>query len=56
MTASPNLPSAPLLGQSLPTLTDWVLAQGQPRYRGQQLHQWLYTRGARSLQEIHRLS
>lgn len=54
MTAAPDLPLSPvpLLGQSLPALTDWVVAQGQPAYRGQQLHQWLYNRGVRSLQEI----
>ncbi|MDW8202777.1 MAG: 23S rRNA (adenine(2503)-C(2))-methyltransferase RlmN, partial [Cyanobacteriota bacterium SKYGB_h_bin112] len=26
--------------------------QGQPAYRGQQLHQWIYQRGTRSLEEI----
>ncbi len=54
MTPAPDLPLSPvpLLGQSLPALTDWVVAQGQPRYRGQQLHQWLYDRGVRSLREI----
>ncbi|MFM7471186.1 MAG: 23S rRNA (adenine(2503)-C(2))-methyltransferase RlmN [Nodosilinea sp.] len=41
-----------LLGQSLPFLRDWVTAQGQPPYRGQQLHNWLYQKGVRSLQEI----
>lgn len=42
----------PLLGQSLAELTAWVQQQGQPAYRGKQLHQWLYERGARSLAEI----
>ncbi|BCX12298.1 MAG: putative dual-specificity RNA methyltransferase RlmN [Thermosynechococcus sp.] len=41
-----------LLGQSAAELKAWVEAQGQPGYRGQQLHQWLYQKGARSLQEI----
>jgi len=41
-----------LLGKSLPELTAWVEQQGQPAYRGKQLHQWLYQKGARSLQEI----
>jgi 23S rRNA (adenine2503-C2)-methyltransferase len=41
-----------LLGQSLEALTAWVQAQGQPAYRGKQLHQWLYDKGARSLQDI----
>ncbi|MEB3312675.1 MAG: 23S rRNA (adenine(2503)-C(2))-methyltransferase RlmN [Cyanobacteriota bacterium] len=52
MAASPDRPPARRLGQSLPALTDWGVAQGQPAYRGQQLHQWLYARGVRSLQEI----
>ena len=41
-----------LVGASLAELTDWVRQQGQPTYRGQQLHQWIYQRGARSLTEI----
>ncbi len=41
-----------LLGKSLAELTAWVQAQGQPAYRGKQLHQWLYQKGARSLAEI----
>lgn len=44
--------SAPLLGRSLSGLTQWVEQQGQPAYRGKQIHQWIYQRGARSLQEI----
>jgi 23S rRNA (adenine2503-C2)-methyltransferase len=36
----------------LSELTDWVVRQGQPAYRGQQLYQWLYEKGARSLSEI----
>ncbi|BBA78802.1 ribosomal RNA large subunit methyltransferase N [cyanobacterium endosymbiont of Rhopalodia gibberula] len=42
-----------LLGKSLEELTYWVQQQGQPAYRGKQLHQWLYQKGARSLEEIH---
>lgn len=41
-----------LLGQSLEELTAWVQEQGQPAYRGQQLYQWLYHKGARSLKDI----
>lgn len=41
-----------LLGKSLAELTDWVQQQGQPAYRGKQLHQWLYQKGARALAEI----
>ncbi|MEB3885733.1 23S rRNA (adenine(2503)-C(2))-methyltransferase RlmN [Lyngbya sp. CCY1209] len=44
--------SKPLLGASLPELTDWVQQQGQPAYRGKQLYQWIYQKGAKSLGEI----
>lgn len=43
---------APLLGQSLAELTAWVQQQGQPAFRGKQLHQWIYQQGVRSLTEI----
>ncbi|APB32531.1 radical SAM enzyme, Cfr family [Gloeomargarita lithophora Alchichica-D10] len=43
---------SPLLGQTLPELTTWVAAQGQPTYRAKQLHQWLYQRGVRQFQDI----
>lgn len=42
----------PLLGASVTELTQWVQEQGQPAYRGRQLHQWIYQQGARSLTEI----
>ncbi len=41
-----------LLGKSLSELTQWVENEGQPSYRGKQLHEWLYQKGARSLSEI----
>ena len=41
-----------LLGKSQAQLTQWVQQQGQPAYRGKQLYQWLYQKGARSLNEI----
>lgn len=44
--------SKPLVGASLTELTDWVQQQQQPAYRGQQLHQWIYQKGVRSLSEI----
>jgi 23S rRNA (adenine2503-C2)-methyltransferase len=44
--------TTPLVGAPLPELTEWVKAQGQPGYRGQQLYQWIYQRGARSLSDI----
>ncbi|MEL6402235.1 MAG: 23S rRNA (adenine(2503)-C(2))-methyltransferase RlmN [Cyanobacteria bacterium J06626_4] len=51
---SPELTTTttPLLGQSLEELTDWVKAQGQPSYRGKQLHQWLYEKYARTLADV----
>ena len=42
----------PLLGLSSEELTRWVIEQGQPSYRAKQLHQWLYTRNIRSLDEV----
>ncbi|MDJ1184520.1 23S rRNA (adenine(2503)-C(2))-methyltransferase RlmN [Roseofilum casamattae] len=44
--------ASPLLGRSLESLTAWVQAQGQPAYRGKQLYQWIYQKGARSLSEV----
>ncbi|MFW6359815.1 MAG: 23S rRNA (adenine(2503)-C(2))-methyltransferase RlmN [Chroococcales cyanobacterium] len=42
----------PLLAMSPDELTEWVQQQGQPAYRGKQLHSWLYSKGARSLMDI----
>lgn len=42
----------PLLGTSLSELTEWVQQQGQPAYRGRQLHEWIYKKGVRSLFDI----
>ncbi|MBH8556197.1 23S rRNA (adenine(2503)-C(2))-methyltransferase RlmN [Nostocaceae cyanobacterium CENA357] len=42
----------PLLGASLAELTAWVQHQGQPAYRGKQLHEWIYQKGVRSLADI----
>ncbi len=41
-----------LLGQSRSQLTEWVQSQQQPAYRGQQLHDWIYQKGVRSLADI----
>ncbi len=41
-----------LLGKSLSELTTWVENQGQPAYRGKQLYEWLYEKGAKSLMDI----
>lgn len=42
----------PLLGASVVELSAWVQQQGQPAYRGKQLHEWIYQKGARSLSDI----
>ncbi|ERN42876.1 23S rRNA m2A2503 methyltransferase [Rubidibacter lacunae KORDI 51-2] len=52
MTAATRATTEVLLGKSLAELTAWVQQQGQPAYRGKQLHQWLYDKGARSLCDI----
>src|SRR5512136_125080 len=44
--------STPLLGATLAELTEWAQQQGQPAYRGKQLYQWIYQKGARSLADI----
>ena len=41
-----------LLGRSQSELEEWAVAQGQPAFRGRQLHDWLYAKGARDLQAI----
>ena len=41
-----------LLGRSAAELQDWAVAQGQKPFRGRQLYDWLYAKGARSLDEI----
>ncbi len=42
----------PLLGQSLADLKAWAETHRQPAYRGQQIHNWIYHKGIRSLAEI----
>ena len=42
----------PLLGATVAELTTWVQQQGQPAYRGKQLHEWIYDKGVRSLSDI----
>jgi len=41
-----------LLGRSAAQLEEWAVAEGQPAFRGRQLHDWLYAKGARSLEVI----
>ncbi|MEM9771174.1 MAG: 23S rRNA (adenine(2503)-C(2))-methyltransferase RlmN [Cyanobacteria bacterium P01_D01_bin.73] len=42
----------PLVGASLKEIEAWVVDQGQPKYRGKQIYQWIYERGVRSLGDI----
>ncbi|MBE9200165.1 MULTISPECIES: 23S rRNA (adenine(2503)-C(2))-methyltransferase RlmN [unclassified Nodularia (in: cyanobacteria)] len=42
----------PLLGASVAELSLWVQQQGQPAYRGKQLHDWIYHKGVRSLADV----
>jgi 23S rRNA (adenine2503-C2)-methyltransferase len=42
----------PLLGMGLAALQEWAGLQGQPAFRGKQLHDWIYARGAGSLEEV----
>ena len=44
--------SKALLGCSEAELQDWVVSQGQKAFRGRQLHDWLYSKGAHSLDDI----
>jgi 23S rRNA (adenine2503-C2)-methyltransferase len=63
MSATPSIPQLdspapktlelpPLLGASVSELTAWVQQQGQPAYRGKQLHDWIYHKQVRSLADI----
>ena len=47
---------SPLIGLTLPELQDIALAHGLPRFVGKQLCEWLYVKGARSLDEMTNLS
>ncbi len=49
---SPQTQQKPLLELSFADLQQWVSEQNQPPYRAKQLHQWLYQKGARSLNDI----
>lgn len=44
--------STTLLGRSAADLEQWAVAQGQAAFRGRQLHDWLYAKGARELSGI----
>ena len=44
--------SKTLLGLGASELERWAVTHGQSAFRGRQLHDWLYAKGARDLQEI----
>jgi 23S rRNA (adenine2503-C2)-methyltransferase len=50
--AAAGTAAKPLLGMGLAELEQWAVGQGQATFRGRQLHDWLYAKGARSLDEI----
>ncbi len=41
-----------LLGKSRSELVDWAVANGQPAFRGKQLHEWIYGKGVHDLGQI----
>ena len=49
---APQPAATPLLGLGLAELEHWAQSQGQPAFRGRQLHDWIYAKGARSLEAI----
>ena len=44
--------SRPLLGMGLSELEQWAQQHGQAAFRGRQLHDWLYAKGVRRLEEV----
>ncbi len=42
----------PLLGMGLSDLERWAGSHGQPAFRGRQLHDWIYAKGARDLDAV----
>ena len=41
-----------LLGLSIQQLESWAKEQGQPPFRGRHIHDWIYSKGAKDLDEI----
>ena len=50
--ATPSEEARPLLGMGLSALEQWAKQHGQAAFRGRQLHDWLYAKGARSLDQV----
>ena len=51
-----DLVSRPLLGMGTAELEQWAQGHGQPAFRGRQLHDWLYGKGVRQLEDVTVLS
>jgi len=49
---SSSEPMPQILGWGSEELESWAVAQGQSAFRGRQLHDWIYAKGARSLEAI----
>ena len=53
LSTPPAAPLAtPLLGMGLAALEQWAVGHRQAAFRGRQLHDWLYAKGARSLDQV----
>ncbi len=50
--ATPPEEALPLLGMGLSDLEQWAKQHGQAAFRGRQLHDWLYAKGARSVDQV----
>ncbi len=46
------VPKNVLIGRSAKELEEWAISQGEPAFRGRQLHHWLYTKGTENLEAI----
>ncbi|MFY8149840.1 MAG: 23S rRNA (adenine(2503)-C(2))-methyltransferase RlmN [Prochlorococcaceae cyanobacterium] len=44
--------ASPLLGLGQEALEQWAREQGQPAFRGRQLHEWIYARGERRIEQV----
>ncbi len=47
-----SLAKGVLLGKGLQELEKWALSEGQQQFRGRQLHEWLYRKGAKTIDSI----
>ena len=48
----PAADPSPLLGMGVAALEQWAVDHGQAAFRGRQLHDWLYAKGARRLADV----